>query len=66
LFDVVQVREVLPEQQLAGGEGGTVVEVLDRSMRIWWISRQATRTLPTLACQSSPSPPTSWFLVSSG
>jgi hypothetical protein len=32
LFDVVRVREAVPEHDLAGGEEGTIVEILDRSV----------------------------------
>ncbi len=31
LFDVVRVREAVPEHRLAGGEEGTIVEILDHS-----------------------------------
>lgn len=30
LFDVVRVRHAVPEHHLAGGEEGTIVEILDR------------------------------------
>jgi hypothetical protein len=30
LFDVVRVRQAVPEHNLAGGEEGTIVEILDR------------------------------------
>jgi hypothetical protein len=30
LFDVVRVRHAVPEHGLAGGEEGTIVEILDR------------------------------------
>ena len=30
VFDVVQVRQPVPEHDLAGGEEGTIVEILDR------------------------------------
>jgi Domain of unknown function (DUF4926) len=29
LFDVVRVRQAVPEHDLAGGEEGTIVEILD-------------------------------------
>lgn len=37
LFDVVRVREALPEHQLAGGEEGTIVEILDRPERAYLV-----------------------------
>lgn len=30
LFDVVRVRQAVPEHDLAGGEEGTIVEILDK------------------------------------
>lgn len=37
LFDVVRVREAVPEHHLAGGEEGTIVEVLDRPERAYLV-----------------------------
>jgi hypothetical protein len=37
LFDVVRVRQTVPEHRLAGGEEGTIVEVLDRPERAYLV-----------------------------
>ena len=37
LLDVVRVREAVPEQRLAGGEEGTIVEILDQPERAYLV-----------------------------
>jgi len=37
LFDVVRVRAAVPEHELAGGEEGTIVEILDRPERAYLV-----------------------------
>ena len=37
LFDVVRVRAPVPEHELAGGEEGTIVEILDRPERAYLV-----------------------------
>ena len=37
LFDVVRVRQAVPEHRLAGGEEGTVVLILDRPERAYLV-----------------------------
>jgi Domain of unknown function (DUF4926) len=37
LFDVVRVREAVPEHRLAGGEEGTIVEILARPERAYLV-----------------------------
>jgi hypothetical protein len=37
LFDVVRVRAAVPKHQLAGGEEGTIVEILDRPERAYLV-----------------------------
>ena len=37
LFDVVRVREAVPEHRLAGGEEGTIVEILDQPERAYLV-----------------------------
>jgi Domain of unknown function (DUF4926) len=37
LFDVVRVRQAVPEHQLAGGEEGTIVEILDQPERAYLV-----------------------------
>ena len=46
LFDVVRVCEALPEQQLAGGEEGTIVEVLDQPERAYLVDFSGGNTDP--------------------
>lgn len=52
LFDVVRVRQAVPEHQLAGGEEGTIVEILDRAYLVDFSggsANAASRDLPVLA-----------------
>jgi Domain of unknown function (DUF4926) len=37
LFDVVRVSRAVPEHHLAGGEEGTIVEILDRPARAYLV-----------------------------
>ncbi len=47
LFDVVRVRRAVPEHRLAGGEEGTIVEILDRPERAYLIDFSGATADPT-------------------
>ena len=47
LFDVVRVRRAVPEHRLAGGEEGTIVEILDQPERAYLIDFSGATADPT-------------------
>lgn len=55
LFDVVRVRQAVPEHQLVGGEQGTIVEILDQPVPAYLVdfsggsADSADRDLPVFA-----------------
>lgn len=47
LFEVVRVRQAVPEHRLAGGEEGTVIEILDRDERAYLVDFSGGSADPT-------------------
>ncbi|MDF2780287.1 MAG: hypothetical protein K0S96_91 [Geminicoccaceae bacterium] len=47
LFDVVRVRQAVPEHRLAGGEEGTIVEILDQPERAYLVDFSGGSADPT-------------------